>query len=163
MRHGKKINHLGRTASHRKALLSNMATALILRKRITTTVAKAKALRKYIEPLLTRAKQDTMHSRRTVFSYLQEKEPVKELFGIIADKIADRPGGYTRIIKLGARQGDAAEMCMMELVDFNETMLASVDTAKTKTRRSRRKGGKKEDATTDTVVADVEVTDEKIA
>ena len=165
MRHGKKINHLGRTASHRKALLSNMAAALILRKRITTTVAKAKALKKYVEPLLTRSKEDTTHSRRMVFSYLQDKEPVKELFGNIADKIADRPGGYTRIIKLGMRQGDGAEMCMMELVDFNETMLKSAAEAatKTKTRRSRRKGKKGDETTDNTAVADakVEVTDAK--
>jgi large subunit ribosomal protein L17 len=163
MRHGKKINHLGRTASHRKALLSNMAAALILRKRITTTVAKAKALRKYIEPLLTRSKDNTTHSRRTVFSYLKHKEPVKELFDNIADKIADRPGGYTRIIKLGMRKGDGAEICMMELVDFNETMLKASEGAKTKTRRSRRsKGGKKEEGSaTEVTETTAEVTDEK--
>lgn len=164
MRHGKKINHLGRTASHRKALLSNMAAALILRKRITTTVAKAKALRKYIEPLLTRSKDNTTHSRRTVFSYLKHKEPVKELFDNIADKIADRPGGYTRIIKLGMRKGDGAEICMMELVDFNETMLKASEGAKTKTRRSRRgKGGKKEEGSaTEVTETTAEVADEKI-
>jgi large subunit ribosomal protein L17 len=163
MRHGKKINHLGRTASHRKALLSNMAAALILRKRITTTVAKAKALRKYIEPLLTRSKDNTTHSRRTVFSYLKHKEPVKELFDNIADKIADRPGGYTRIIKLGMRKGDGAEICMMELVDFNETMLKASEGTKTKTRRSRRsKGGKKEEGSaTEVTETTAEVTDEK--
>jgi large subunit ribosomal protein L17 len=163
MRHGKKINHLGRTASHRKALLSNMASALILRKRITTTVAKAKALRKYIEPLLTRAKDNTTHSRRTVFSYLNHKEPVKELFDNIADKIANRPGGYTRIIKLGMRQGDGAEICMMELVDFNETMLKIAETSKTKTRRSRRgKGGKKDENTSaDVTEAKTDVEDAK--
>ena len=120
MRHGKKINHLGRKTAHRHALLSNMASSLILNKRITTTVAKAKALRKYVEPLLTKAKDDTTHSRRTVFSYLQNKESVKTLFGEVASKIADRPGGYTRIIKLGdVRLGDNAEMCLIELVDYN--------------------------------------------
>ncbi len=142
MRHGKKDNHLGRTASHRRAMLSNMASSLILHKRIETTLAKAKELRKYVEPLLTRAKVDSTHNRRIVFSYLHDKEPVKELFNVVADKIADRPGGYTRIIKLGNRLGDAAEICLMELVDFNETFLM-VDAEKpAKTRRSRR-GGKK--------------------
>lgn len=142
MRHGKKFNHLGRTASHRKAMLSNMATSLILHKRINTTVAKAKALRKYVEPLITKAKTDTTHSRRIAFSYLQDKESVTELFGAIAEKISERPGGYTRIIKTGIRLGDNAEMCMMELVDFNELLLQDSDSAKSKTRRSRR-GGKK--------------------
>lgn len=145
MRHGKKVNHLGRTASHRKALLSNMASSLILEKRITTTVAKAKALRKYVEPLLTKSKSDTTHSRRTVFSYLQNKESVKELFGSVASKIADRPGGYTRIIKMGdVRQGDNAEMCLIELVDFNTLYTKDGEVKKAKTRRSR-KGGKKEE------------------
>ncbi len=144
MRHGKKFNHLGRTASHRKAMLSNMASSLILHKRINTTVAKAKALRKYVEPLITRAKSDTTHSRRMAFSYLQDKESVTELFGPIAEKIAARPGGYTRIIKTGARLGDNAEMCMVELVDFNELLLQESGTAKSKTRRSRR-GGKKQE------------------
>jgi large subunit ribosomal protein L17 len=139
MRHGKKDNHLGRTASHRKALMSNMASSLILNKRITTTVAKAKELRKYVEPLLTKAKSDTTHSRRIVFSYLQNKDSVKELFNVVADKIGNRPGGYTRIIRVGARLGDNAEMCMMELVDFNTTLLQKDTTAKAKTRRSRRK------------------------
>lgn len=138
MRHGKTDNHLGRTASHRQALLSNMASSLILHKRITTTVAKAKALRKYVEPLLTKAKQDTTHSRRTVFSYLTNKESIKILFGEVAEKIANRPGGYTRIIKLGTRSGDSAEMCIMELVDYNETLLQASATTKTRTRRSRR-------------------------
>src|SRR4051812_37306390 len=120
MRHGKKINHLGRKTAHRQALLSNLASSLILNKRITTTVAKAKALRKYVEPLLTKSKNDTTHSRRVVFSYLENKESLKTLFGEVASKIATRPGGYTRIIKLEApRLGDAAEMCIMELVDFN--------------------------------------------
>jgi large subunit ribosomal protein L17 len=125
MRHGKTINHLGRTASHRKALLSNMASSLILHKRITTTLAKAKALRKFVEPLLTKSKLDTMHSRRTVFSYLQDKEAVKELFSTVSDKIAERNGGYTRIMKLGFRLGDSAEIAMIELVDFNEFIQAA--------------------------------------
>ncbi len=140
MRHGKKINHLSRTAPHRKAMLSNMASSLILNKRITTTVAKAKALRKYVEPLLTKAKEDTTHSRRVVFSYLNDKGSVKTLFDEVATKIADRPGGYTRIIKTGNRLGDNADMCIIELVDYNELMLADKP-AKAKTRRSRR--GKK--------------------
>ena len=151
MRHGKKINHLGRTHSHRAAMLSNMAASLILHKRIETTLAKAKELKKYVEPLLTRSKEDTTHNRRIVFSNIQQKEVIKELFSNVSDKIADRPGGYTRIIKLGTRQGDNAEMCVMELVDFNETMLAAVAEKATKTRRSRRAGsGKKagESATT---------------
>jgi large subunit ribosomal protein L17 len=146
MRHGKKVNHLGRTSSHRKALMSNMASSLILEKRITTTVAKAKALRKYVEPLLTKAKSDTTHSRRTVFSYLQNKESVKELFSSVASKISDRPGGYTRIIKMGdVRLGDNAEMCLIELVDFNTLYTKDGVEKKAKTRRSR-KGGKKEGA-----------------
>jgi large subunit ribosomal protein L17 len=146
MRHGKKINHLGRKTAHRAALLSNMASSLILNKRITTTVAKAKALRKYVEPLLTKAKDDTTHSRRTVFSYLQNKESVKTLFGEVAGKIADRPGGYTRIIKFGdVRVGDNAEMCLIELVDFNTLYTKDGAVKKGKTRRSRR-GGKKEGA-----------------
>ena len=121
MRHNKKINHLGRTSSHRHALLSNMACSLILHKRIQTTLAKAKALKVYVEPLLTKAKNDTTHSRRTVFSYLRRKEVVAEMFGDVAQKIANRPGGYTRILKLGNRLGDNAEMCMIELVDYNTT------------------------------------------
>lgn len=144
MRHGRKVNHLGRTKSHRDALLSNMASSLILNKRITTTVAKAKALRKYVEPLLTKGKDDTTHSRRTVFSYLQNKESVKALFGEVAGKIAERPGGYTRIIKLGdVRVGDNAEMCLIELVDFNTLYTKEGGAKKAKTRRSRRAGGKK--------------------
>lgn len=147
MRHGRKVNHLGRTKSHRDALLSNMASSLILNKRITTTVAKAKALRKYVEPLLTKGKDDTTHSRRTVFSYLQNKESVKTLFGEVAGKIADRPGGYTRIIKLGdVRVGDNAEMCLIELVDYNTLYTKEGGAKKAKTRRSRRAGGKKEGA-----------------
>ena len=151
MRHGKKNNHLGRTAPHRAAMLSNMATSLILHKRIETTVAKAKELRKYAEPLITKAKTDDTNNRRVVFSYLQSKEAIKELFGIVAEKVANRPGGYTRIIKLNNRLGDNAEMCMMELVDFNETMLNVATETAAKTRRSRRGGAKKE--ASDTVEA----------
>ena len=146
MRHGKKINHLGRTAAHRNAMLSNMASSLIISKRVTTTVAKAKALRQFVEPLLTKAKDDTTHSRRTVFATLQNKESIKELYGEIAGRIADRPGGYTRILKLSAtRAGDNADMCIIELVDFNETLLEAKNAAESKsttTRRSRRRGGK---------------------
>jgi large subunit ribosomal protein L17 len=139
MRHGKKLNHLGRTAPHRKAMLANMASSLILHKRITTTLAKAKALRLYAEPLITKSKDDSTHSRRTVFSYLKQAEAVKELFGAVAAKIADRPGGYLRILKLMNRQGDNAEMAIIELVDFNEAMLSfKVDkTSAKKTRRGR--------------------------
>jgi len=158
MRHGKKVNHLGRTASHRKAMMSNMASSLILHKRITTTVAKAKALRTYVEPLLTKSKDDTTHNRRTVFSYLGNKEVVTELFRTVAPKIADRPGGYTRIIRTGYRLGDNAEMCMIELVDFNE--IYTNEKAKKTTRRSRRAGGAKAEATTETVeTTEVEGTD----
>ena len=143
MRHGKKFNHLGRTASHRKALLSNMACSLIEHKRINTTVAKAKALRVYIEPLLTKSKEDTTHNRRTVFSYLQNKDAVTELFRTIAPKIAERNGGYCRIIKTGFRLGDGADTAMIELVDFNELYSAKSEAKKT-TRRSRRSSSKKE-------------------
>ena len=145
MRHGKKINHLGRTASHRKAMLSNMASSLIQHKRITTTVAKAKALRKFVEPLLTKAKEDSTNSRRVVFSYLQDKESVTMLFNEVAEKIADRPGGYTRIIKTGNRLGDNADMCIIELVDYNELLLGDAKEEKKTTRRSRR-STKKADA-----------------
>lgn len=141
MRHGKKDNHLGRTASHRKAMLSNMASSLIIHKRIETTLAKAKELRKYVEPLLTRAKEDSTHNRRIAFSYLNDKESTKELFGAVSDKIANRPGGYTRIIKLGTRLGDAAEVALIELVDFNDALLLANADKPAKTRRSRR-GGK---------------------
>ena len=141
MRHGKKLNSLSRKAAHRKAMLANMACSLIQHKRIETTVAKAKALRVYIEPLLTKAKTDSTHSRRTVFSYLQSKDAVTELFREISPKIADRPGGYTRIIRLGNRLGDNAEMCMIELVDYNELM--TKEPKEKKTRRSRRGGGSK--------------------
>ncbi len=144
MRHGKKVNHLGRTKSHRVALLSNMAASLIANKRITTTLAKAKALRKYAEPLITRGKNDTTHSRRTVFSYLQDKEAVKELFGVIAEKVAERNGGYTRIIKLGTRYGDNAEMALIELVDFNDNLTKEEETPGTEAKTTRRRrGGKK--------------------
>ncbi len=137
MRHNKKFNHLGRTTAHRHALLANMAISLIRHKRINTTVAKAKALRKYVEPLLTRSKDDTTHSRRVVFSYLQNKDAVTELFQNISAKIGDRPGGYTRIIKTGFRRGDAADMCFIELVDYDENMAKTAKAVK-KTRRSRR-------------------------
>ena len=137
MRHGKKFNHLGRTADHRRAMLANMAISLIMHKRITTTLAKAKALKKYVEPLITRSKDDSTNSRRVVFSYLQNKEALKELFGIVAQKVGDRPGGYTRIIKLGSRQGDAADIAFIELVDFDENM-AKAPKAEKKTRRSRK-------------------------
>ena len=137
MRHNKKFNHLGRTASHRASMLANMACSLIMHKRITTTLAKAKALKKYVEPLITRSKNDTTTSRRVVFRYLQDKYAVKELFGAVSEKVADRPGGYTRVIKLGARLGDAAEMAFIELVDFDENM-AKTPKAEKKTRRSRR-------------------------
>jgi len=143
MRHARKINHLGRTDTHRKAMLSNMASSLIMHKRITTTVAKAKALRTYVEPLITRSKEDTTHSRRTVFSYLQDKNAVSELFREVSPKIMERPGGYTRILKTGFRKGDAAEICIIELVDYNQNMLESKESKKTTTRRSRRGGGKK--------------------
>ncbi|MBL0343300.1 MAG: 50S ribosomal protein L17 [Bacteroidetes bacterium] len=146
MRHGKKINHLGRTSSHREAMLSNMAASLILNKRINTTVAKAKALRKYVEPLLTKSKEDSTHSRRTVFSYLQDKDAVTELFRDVAAKIADRPGGYTRIIKTGNRLGDAAEMCMMELVDYNTLMVKDTSPSTKKAKTTRRGRTKKSDA-----------------
>jgi large subunit ribosomal protein L17 len=148
MRHGKKFNHLSRTATHRRAMLSNMATSLIMHKRITTTLAKAKALRVYVEPIITRSKDDSTHSRRVVFSYLQSKEAVTELFRDISVKVADRPGGYTRIIKLGQRLGDNAEMAMIELVDFNLNLLGEKSTAKAKgTRRGRRGTGKKDEET----------------
>ncbi|NPD44372.1 50S ribosomal protein L17 [Lentimicrobium sp. S6] len=140
MRHNKKFNHLGRRSAHRKAMLSNMATSLIIHKRIKTTVAKAKALKIYVEPLITKSKTDSTHSRRVVFAYLKSKDAVTELFRDISMKVADRPGGYTRIIKLGTRLGDNAEMCMIELVDYNEHMLSTKETKK-KSRRSRRGGG----------------------
>ena len=141
MRHGKKFNHLSRSASHRKALLTNQAKSLILHKRIITTVAKAKALRKFVEPIITKAKTDSMQSRRLVFSYFQDKEPVKLLFNEIVHKIGDRPGGYTRIIRIGNRLGDNAEICMIELVDYNNIFQKESRSTQTniRTRRSRRK------------------------
>jgi len=141
MRHGKKFNHLGRKTAHRKAMLSNMATSLLLHKRISTTLAKAKELKKYVEPLITRAKDDTTHNRRMAFSYLKNKEAIIVLFGEVIEKVSTRPGGYTRIIKTGFRLGDNAEMCIIELVDFNELMLKNAEPAKKTTRRSRRGTG----------------------
>ncbi len=158
MRHGKKFNHLGRTASHRSALLSNMACSLIEHKRINTTVAKAKALKVYVEPLLTKAKEDTTHNRRIVFSYLQNKEAVSELFRTVAPKIAERNGGYTRIIKTGFRPGDAADTALIELVDFNELYNPNAEEKKT-TRRSRRSATAKKEA----VVAEAPAVEEKAA
>ena len=145
MRHGKKFNHLSRTADHRRAMLANMAISLIMHKRITTTLAKAKALKKYVEPLITRSKDDSTNSRHVVFSYLQNKEALKELFGTVAQKVGDRPGGYTRIIKLGSRQGDAADIAFIELVDFDENMLKTPKAEK-KTRRSRKSAAPKAEA-----------------
>ena len=166
MRHGKKIAHLGRTASHRKAMMANMASSLIEHKRINTTVAKAKALKKFVEPLITKAKSDTTHNRRVVFSALRNKYAVSELFRDIAEKVADRPGGYTRIIKVGSRLGDNASMALIELVDFNDTYVTDKPTKK----RSRRRGGKKKAKTAPTageaeVIEDVveEVTEEVAA
>jgi large subunit ribosomal protein L17 len=165
MRHGKKVNHLSRTKEHRKALLTNMASSLILHKRINTTLAKAKALRVYVEPIITKSKTNTTHSRRIVFSYLQDKHAVKELFGEVAHKVADRPGGYTRILKTGNRLGDNAETAIIELVDYNEYMLeAKAEKAgKTKTRRSRRgkSGGAKAKTATDTPAKNEEVEEVK--
>jgi large subunit ribosomal protein L17 len=161
MRHGNKINHLGRKTSHRKAMLQNMACSLIEHKRISTTIAKAKTLRVFVEPILTKAKTDSTHSRRVVFSYLQNKEMVTELFREVAPKIANRAGGYTRIIRTGYRLGDNAEMCMIELVDYNE--LYNNDNAKKTTRRSRRSGAKKEDNLATEGTESTEVTAEDIA
>ncbi len=154
MRHGKKINHLGRTASHRKAMLSNMATSLIQNKRIVTTVAKAKALRKYVEPIITKSKTDTTHSRRMVFRYLQDKESVNILFNEVSERVAEREGGYTRILKTGNRLGDNANMCIIELVDYNESMLKEAKPKRSKTRRGRRgKGAGQVETTAATAVA----------
>lgn len=138
MRHAKRINHLGRTSAHRAAMLSNMASSLIMHKKISTTLAKAKELRKYVEPLVTKCKNDTTHSRRMVFSYLQDKRAVTELFREISQKVASRPGGYTRILKTGFRQGDNAEMCIIEFVDYNETYTTTETKKSAKTRRSRK-------------------------
>ena len=154
MRHGKKLNHLGRKSGHRKAMLSNMACSLIEHKKINTTVAKAKALKLYVEPLITKAKTDSTHSRRTVFSYLKSKEAVTELFRDVAVKVADRPGGYTRILKTGNRIGDNAEMCLIELVDYNDNMLKDVKKKATSTRR-RKPSTKKADGVTEVEVKDV--------
>lgn len=166
MRHNKKINHLGRQAAHRKALLANLANSLIRHKRINTTVAKAKALRMYVEPLITKSKLDTTHSRRVVFSYLKDKQAVAELFREIAPKIADRPGGYCRILKTGFRLGDAAEMCFIELVDFNETYTKEAKVAeKPKTRRSRsgaKKAAEPVEAVAEPVAADTEASAEEV-
>jgi large subunit ribosomal protein L17 len=159
MRHGDKVNNLGRKSAHRKAMLANMASSLILHKRITTTVAKAKALRTYVEPLLTKSKDDSTHSRRTVFAYLKSKEAVHTLFKDVAAKIADRPGGYTRILKTGIRLGDNADMCFIELVDFNELMLGGKAPAKAKT--SRRGGKKKAAGAADTTAKDATDNNEK--
>jgi large subunit ribosomal protein L17 len=145
MRHNKKFNHLGRTSAHRKAMLSNIACSLLLHKRITTTVAKAKALKMYVEPLITRSKDDNTHNRRVAFSELKSKTAVTELFRVISPKVGDRPGGYLRILKTGTRLGDAAEMCIIELVDFNENMLAAKEDKKA-SRRSRRGAKKKDEA-----------------
>jgi large subunit ribosomal protein L17 len=161
MRHGNKLNHLGRKSAHRKAMLSNMACSLIEHKRISTTIAKAKALRVYVEPLLTKSKTDSTHSRRIVFSYLQSKEVVSELFRDVAPKIATRNGGYTRIIRLGYRLGDNAEMCMIELVDFNE--IYTNEKVKKTTRRSRRGGGSSDGATNDAVVVNADATNDAVS
>jgi large subunit ribosomal protein L17 len=141
MRHGKKFNHLGRKRGHRRALLQNLSIALIEHKRINTTLAKAKALKKHIEPLITKSKTNSTHSRRMVFRALQNKEAVTELFDVVAPKVGDRPGGYTRVIRMGFRKGDGAEMAMIELVDFNELMLAGKDDGAKTSRRRRRRGG----------------------
>lgn len=161
MRHGKKLNHLGRKSGHRKAMLSNMACSLIEHKKINTTVAKAKALKLYVEPLITKAKTDSTHSRRTVFSYLKSKEAVTELFRDVAVKVADRPGGYTRILKTGNRIGDNAEMCLIELVDYNDNMLKDVKKKATSTRR-RKPSTKKADGATEVEVKEV-VEETKVA
>ncbi len=174
MRHGKRINHLGRTAPHRKATLSNLASSLLLHKRINTTLAKARELRKYVEPLITKAKVDSTHTRRVVFSYLQDKESVKALYNEVVDRVGERPGGYTRIIKLGSRLGDNAEMAMIELVDFNEFLLEEdAGTKKSRTRRSRRGKGtsetddakvsNKKDKTKEAAGAEAPVSSEAIA
>ena len=161
MRHNKAINHLGRQSGHRKAMLANMAASLIMHKRINTTVAKAKALKSYVEPLITKSKEDSTHSRRVVFSYLKDKNAVTELFRVIAPKVADRPGGYTRVLHTGFRQGDAAEMALIELVDFNEAALATAPKAEKKaTRRSR---AKKAEAPVQEPAAEAPAQEEKAA
>ena len=163
MRHNKKFNHLGRTADHRAALLANLAVALIQHKRITTTLAKAKALKKYVEPLITRSKNDTTNSRRVVFRYLQNKEAVTELFKEISVKVADRPGGYTRVIKLGTRQGDAAQIAFIELVDYDENMAKAPKAEAKKTRRSRRSAKKADAPVAEAPVAESSETNENAA
>ena len=160
MRHSRKFNHLGRTSAHRELMLSNMAVSLILYKKIATTVAKAKALRVYVEPILTRSKSDTTHARRVAFADLRDKFAVKELFGAVSQKIAKRPGGYTRIVRLGQRVGDGAEMCLIELVDFNENYSQAKGAAKKTTRRTRRAGGTNK-TTKDAVVASEVVANEE--
>ena len=160
MRHNKKFNHLGRTASHRAAMLSNMASSLILHKRITTTLAKAKALKTYVEPLITRSKEDTTNSRRVVFRYLQNKFAVTELFKVVAEKVGDRPGGYTRVIKLGTRRGDAAPIAFIELVDFDEHMATTPKAGAKKTRRSRKAAPKAEAPKAEAPVAEAPVAEE---
>jgi len=162
MRHGKKVNHLGRTSAHRKALMSNMAASLILEKRITTTLAKAKELRKYVEPLITKSKDDSTHQRRTVFSYLQNKESVKILFDEISSKVATRPGGYTRIIKTGNRLGDNAETCMIELVDYNEIYTQEKGKAAAKKTRRSKKTATSEVSGSDADTSASESTEEKV-
>ena len=159
MRHNKKFNHLSRTADHRHAMLANLAISLIMHKRITTTLAKAKALKTYVEPLITRCKNDSTNSRRVVFSYLQNKEAIKELFGIVAEKVGDRPGGYTRIIKLGNRLGDGAAVAFIELVDFDENMAKTPKAAAKKTRRAGRKA-KADDAPQAEVAAETTTAEE---
>ena len=158
MRHNKNFNHLGRKAGHRKALLSNMASSLILHKRIETTVAKAKAVQQFVEPLVTKSKEDTTHSRRVVFSYLKQKDAGTELFRTVAPKIAERPGGYTRILKTGFRLGDGADMCIIELVDFNDAYtfgkVTTAEESKPKTRRSRKSAAKKTDAVEDATIVE---------
>ena len=160
MRHNKKFNHLGRTASHRAAMLSNMASSLILHKRITTTLAKAKALKTYVEPLITRSKEDTTNSRRVVFRYLQNKFAVTELFKVVAEKVGDRPGGYTRVIKLGTRRGDAAPIAFIEFVDFDENMAKTPKAGAKKTRRSRKAAPKAEVPVAEAPVAEAPVAEE---
>ena len=163
MRHGDKINNLGRTASHRRALLANLGAQLIQHKRITTTLAKAKALRTYIEPLITKSKENTTHQRRVVFSYMQDKEAIKELFDVIRLKIEGRPGGYTRIIKLGARTGDNAELAMIELVDYNDIYGKGVEEQKDATAKRTRRAGRTKKASTETIAAPATVPAEETA
>lgn len=153
MRHGKKVNHLGRTSAHRKALMRNLAIALITHKRINTTLAKAKSLRQFIEPLVTKCRNNTTHSRRVIFSYLQNKEAIKELFGVIAEKVGDRPGGYVRIVRTGFRKGDSAETAMIEFVDFNDVYAAGKAESKSSSRRRRRRGSSGKGGATGAVAA----------